>query len=181
MSPCVKSLATGLVFVCLAVASVYAQQKTDSSDTSLGDVARKLQAQKTKEAKPAKVFTNDSLTAHTAEPSAEKKPADTAPASGKRSPAHDEKYFRERLSTLQAQLDTHKRELDVLQQKLDQNQMQYYPNPQDSLMQQYTRSDINKKTDNISAKKQQIADDEKAIEDLHDQLRQEDGDPDWLR
>jgi flagellar biosynthesis chaperone FliJ len=48
-------------------------------------------------------------------------------------------------------------------------------------MQQYTRSDINQLNQDIDAKKQQIADDEKAIEDLHDQLRHEGGDPGWLR
>jgi SMC interacting uncharacterized protein involved in chromosome segregation len=85
------------------------------------------------------------------------------------------------MSTLQGQLDTHKRELDVLQQKVGQNNMQYYPNPQDSLMQQYTRDDINKLNSDIAAKKKQIDDDQKAIDDLHDQLRQEGGDPAWLR
>jgi hypothetical protein len=50
-----------------------------------------------------------------------------------------------------------------------------------SLLQQYSRDDINKFTTDIDAKKQQIADDEKAIEDLRDQLRHEGGDPSWLR
>ena len=48
-------------------------------------------------------------------------------------------------------------------------------------MQQYSRDDIDKLTADIDAKKQQIADDEKAIDDLHDQLRHEGGDPGWLR
>jgi SMC interacting uncharacterized protein involved in chromosome segregation len=48
-------------------------------------------------------------------------------------------------------------------------------------MQQYSRGDIDKFTADIEAKKQQIAKDEKAIDDLHDQLRQEGGDPGWLR
>ena len=69
----------------------------------------------------------------------------------------------------------------MLQQKLGQNQMQYYPDPNKSLLQQYSRDDINKLTADIDAKKQQVADDEKAIEDLHDQLRHEGGDPGWLR
>ena len=69
----------------------------------------------------------------------------------------------------------------MLQQKLGQNQTQYYPDPNKTLQQEYSREDINKLTADIDAKKQQIADDEKAIEDLHDQLRHEGGDPSWLR
>jgi hypothetical protein len=85
------------------------------------------------------------------------------------------------MSELQANLDLHKRELSVLQQKLNLNQMQYYNDPQKALEQQYSRDDINKRTAAVDAKKQQIADDEKAIEDLRDQLRRESGDPSWLR
>jgi parvulin-like peptidyl-prolyl isomerase len=85
------------------------------------------------------------------------------------------------MSTLQGNLDTHKRELDVLQQKLSQNQVQYYPDPNKTLQQLYSREDINKLTADIDAKKRQISDDEKAIEDLRDQLRRDGGDPAWLR
>jgi len=59
--------------------------------------------------------------------------------------------------------------------------MQYYNDPSKSLMQQYSREDINKLTSDIDAKKQEIADDNKAIDDLHDQLRHDGGDPGWLR
>jgi hypothetical protein len=69
----------------------------------------------------------------------------------------------------------------VLQQKLSQNDMQYYPDPNKALQQQYSREDIKKLTTDIDAKKDQVAGDEKAIEDLHAQLRQEGGDPGWLR
>jgi len=68
-----------------------------------------------------------------------------------------------------------------LQQKLGQNQNQYYADPNKSLLQQYSRNDINKFTDEIDAKKQQVADDENAIDNLRDQLRHEGGDPGWLR
>jgi len=173
--------------LCLASGLANGQQTPDSGDTSLGDVARKLNAQKPKETKPPKVFTNDNLTtqagSESSVTSSEKKPADESSAQGKEKAegAHDEAYYRSQMSKLQGQLDTHKRELDVLQQKLGQNNMQYYPDPNKSLLQQYNRSDINKLTADIDAKKQQIADDEKAIEDLRDQLRRDGGDPAWLR
>ncbi len=183
----VKFFVLGFVFACLAAAVGYAQQTTDPNSTSLGDIARKLRAQKPKDPKPVKVITNDTIpsakdggTGFTASAS---KPSTDAPAEGSSTStaAHGEKYYRETLSKLQDQLETHKRELDVLQQKLGQNNVQYYPDPNKALQQQYSREDINKLTADIDAKKAQIADDEKAIDDLHDQLRREGGDPSWLR
>jgi hypothetical protein len=188
MSICRKILVLELVLVALGAVGAYAQDKSDTSSTSLGDLARQVKAQKAKEPKPAKVFTNDNLTppkqsGFDSDVNSWGKNSSTSgpQGSGGTTPAHDEKYFRERMSTLQGQLDTHQRELNVLQQKLGQNNMQYYPNPQDSLMQQYTREDINKLNADIVAKKKQIDDDQKAIDDLHEQLRQEGGDPAWLR
>ena len=183
MATSVKIIIKGIVFVCLGVACAYAQQ--DSTNTSLGDVARQLRAQKSKEAKPAKVFTNENIAKADAPPvesskSAVKRPGDTE-IKPKSPQEHNEKYYRATMSDLQGQLDTHKRELEVLQKKLNQNETQYYGNPQDSLMQQYSRDDINKRTAEIDAKKQQVANDEKAIENLREQLRHEDGDPAWLR
>jgi len=186
----VNILLVGLVSAFMAAGTIYAQEKADPNNTSLGDIARQLRAQKAKEPKPAMVITNDNLPAAQpgeSGPSAvsQGKPPSATPPKDKdpegTSKAHDEAYFRSSLSKLQDQLDTHKRELNVLQQKLGQNDVQYYPNPQDSLMQQYTREDINKLAADIDAKKKQIADDEKAIENLHEQLRREGGDPSWLR
>jgi len=188
MRVCAKDFVLGFALVCLAALGGYAQQNPDTSPASLGDLARQLKAQKAKETKPAKVFTNDNIPLPnaggfaSAVSSPGKDSSAAAPAAaGGAAGAHDEKYYREKMSALQEQLDTHKRELDVLQQKLGQNNMQYYPNPQDSLMQQYSRNDINKLTAEIEAKKKQVADDQKAIDDLRDQLRQEGGDPAWLR
>jgi len=175
-----------VVCALLAATISLAQQQSSSSNTSLGEVARQLKAQKAKEAKPAKVITNDNLTTTDSmapKAAAEgKTPAEAAPKEAAAAPeVHGEDYYRARLGKLQDQLETHKRELGVLQQKLAQGQMQYYPDPQKALEQQNSREDINKMTAEIDAKKQQIADDEKAIEDLHDQLRREGGDPGWLR
>jgi hypothetical protein len=191
--------------VCLATGLGRGQQP-GASDNSLGDLARKVRAEKSKEAKPAKVITNDNILspgpesgvpvpATTADqnPSEKKpeKPGGEAVTESKETgdihptpdagQVHDEKYYRARMSELQASLDLHKRELSVLEQKLDLNQTQYYNDPQKALEQQYSRDDINKRTQDIDAKKQQIADDEKAIDDLRDQLNRESGDPGWLR
>lgn len=181
--------------VCILVWMIYGvvpgvakAQTANPNDGSLGNLARQVKAEKAKEPKPAKVFTNENIPKAATEtiagesPTAKKPGDEGAPdASAKTGGAHDEKYYRTHLSELQTKLDMHKRELDVLQQKLSQNQVQYYPDPTKTLMQEYTRSDINKLTADIDAKKQQIADDEKAIDDLGNQLRHEGGDPAWLR
>jgi predicted RNase H-like nuclease (RuvC/YqgF family) len=183
------------VVFCLAP-GISKAQTPDSTATSLGDLARQVRAEKSKETKAAKVFTNDNLPPATElkESPSEKSPKEPAAGAGPESKekpetqpageakeAHDEKYYRARLSELQGRLDLHKRELDVLQQKLNLNQMQYYSDPNKALQQEYTRGDLNQLNQDIDAKKQQIADDEKAIEDLRDQLRREGGDPGWLR
>jgi hypothetical protein len=184
----VKVFVLGFVLVCLAAASGYAQQKSDATDTSLGDIARQIKAQKAKDHKPVKVITNDNISGPNDDASGfganspGKSSVGSSPKPDGESPGgHDEKYYRAHLSTLQDKLDTHKRDLEVLQEKLGQNQMQYYPDPNKALRQEYSRADINKLTDSIDAKKQQIANDEKAIDDLHEQLRHEGGDPSWLR
>jgi predicted RNase H-like nuclease (RuvC/YqgF family) len=185
-----KFLVLGFTLVCLAAAVGYGQQQpSESNGTSLGDIARQLKAQRTKEPKPVVVMTNDTLNnAPQGGELASKKPtATTSPAASATTEKHDAEYYRSHQSKLQDQLALHQRELSVLQQKLGQNQMQYYPNPQDSLMQQYKRSadysqsDIGKLNAEIDAKKQQIDDDQKALDDLSQQLRQEGGDPSWLR
>jgi len=179
-----KLVILGFALAGLATAACFAQQKSETNDTSLGDIARQLNAQKAKTAKPAKVITNDNIPALKDGDGISTGPKEKTPTpeeSAGSTQGHDEKYFRSRMSSLQNQLDTHKRELEVLQQKLGQNNMQYYPDPNKEIQQLYTRGDINKLTADINAKKQQIADDEKAIDDLHEQLRHENGDPSWLR
>lgn len=184
----VKVFVLGSVLACLVGVSAYAQQKADANDTSLGEIARELKAQKAKEAKPVMVITNDNIpAAKNGEPefggSSPEKSSAAAPAEGPAAPtpAHDAEYYRARQSTLQNQLDLHKRELEVLQQKFGQTQMQNYADPSKTLQQEYSRDDINKLTADVDAKKQQIADDEKALDDLREQLRRENGDPGWLR
>jgi chromosome segregation ATPase len=179
-----KTFVLASLFVCLLPGvglSQQTQQKSGTTDTSLGDIARQQKALKAKEAKPTKVFTNDNMPSAAGTGFEVNPKVDDVASADKGSGKHDEAYFRAQLSHLQGQLQTHQRELDVLQQKLGQNQTQYYSDPNKTLQQEYSRSDINKKTDEINAKKQQIADDQKAIDDLHDQLRHEGGDPAWLR
>jgi len=178
--------------VVLAVPWCFAQAQQQSTP-SLGEIARQLRAERARTTtRPVKVFTNDNLTverrAEAERAPAPKAEAPTAPSGAQQAagPAttttvvHDEKYFRSEMAKLRSKLDRQQRELEVLQQKLAQNQMQYYPDPNDTLLQEFTRDDINKKLAEIE-QKQQVAETERAIEELHNQLRREGGHPGWLR
>jgi len=153
------------------------QEPANSTNQSLGDVARQMKQAKGSGA--GKVFTNDNIPKA---PEGQSAPAATpSNQPGNPGQGHDQAYYREQMAKLEAQLETHQRELAVLEQKLNLNQVQYYPDPQKSLMQQYSRNDINKLTVEVEAKKHELEQDEKAMDDLRDQLRRDGGDPSWLR
>ncbi|HEV2176752.1 MAG TPA: hypothetical protein VGW33_06085 [Terriglobia bacterium] len=156
---------------------------------SLGEVARRLRAKREQSGEKAvKVYTNDDLKSGSGGISVvgpgPAPPASTEARGGSEGAAaakRDEQYYREKASQLQAKLQMHERELAVLQQKLNLNQMQYYNNPNETLRQEYSRGDINKLTAEIAAKKAQVEEDQKAVAALDQQVRREGGDPGWLR
>lgn len=166
-------------------------QEQAKEPPSLGDLAKQLKTERAKATKSPKVFTNDNLPARpekgnltVAATMSSSTPATAASPSSSATPpgeVRDEKYYRERMDELRAQKDTHERELAVLQKKLGQNNIQFYPDPNKQLMQEYSRSDINKLTQDIEKKKQQVAEDDRAMDGLRDQLRREGGPSGWLR
>lgn len=171
-----------------ALASVsFAKPQQASATPSLGDYARKLKAERAKEGeKPPKLFTNDNIprAGSLSEVGSTPQSAASATAQGEGKAAggaHDEKYYRETMKELQSQKAIHQRELAVLEQKLNLNETQYYADPNKTLLQEFTRSDISKKQADIEKKKQQIADDDKAISDLEAQCQREGCPPGWLR
>ncbi|HET7840732.1 MAG TPA: hypothetical protein VFM21_03965 [Terriglobia bacterium] len=193
-----KALAVAVLIASTAICFASPQQSTTTP--SLGELARKLKAEKDKSTtKPAKVFTNDNIpktgdlmvsssesgSAETSKPGGEKVSAASETSGGEKSGAHDEKYYREKTKELQSQKEMHQRELAILEQKLNENQVQYYSDPNKTLNQESNpgqyRSDINKKQEEIEKKKQQIAGDDKAIQDLQDQCNREGCPPGWLR
>jgi hypothetical protein len=201
------SILCGVIAFTAGLSAAQSQQAaaiTPPPSSSLGELARKLKVQREKSpAKPQTVYTNDNMpvrpqeegaTAATGMAPAESRATKTEAAGTKETKAEpastspsaaagvrDEKYYRTKMKELQAQLELHKRELNVLQQKSSQNQMQYYSDPQKTLNQEFSRSDVNKLVSDIDKKKQQIAEDEAAIDALRDQLRRDAGDPGWLR
>jgi hypothetical protein len=189
-------------------------QGESAEGLSLGDLARQQKTQREKAAKkPAKEFSNDNLPARPAAGALtvaaamstegeEKTPEGTeAAASGQEStggevaktpeagtsesvPAHDEAYYRDAMRKLQDRRAMHQRQLSVIEQKLSQGQMVYYPDPNKTLEQESTpafHSEINKLRDEVAKKQQDVADDDKAMDDLREQLRREGGPSGWLR
>jgi len=173
-----------------------ARAQGEATSPSLGDLARKLKAQRAQAGQKPKLYTNDNLPARppretltVAAGMSATEPAQTEIKEGRGTTAQaepaeevrDEKYYRTRMSDLRAQLALHQRQLDVLQQKLSQNQMQFYGDPNKTLQQEFTRSDVNKLNQEVQKKQQEVAADEKAMEDLRDQVRRDGGDPGWVR
>lgn len=155
-------------------------QQPSSQEPSLGEKARELKAEQAQPSKPAKVFTNDDIPRGSGGINVVGLGASSAAPKASEA-QHNEHYYRKTMSELQAKLELDQRQLAVLQQQLSLNQLQYYPNPLETLHQEYSRSDINKLQDDIEAKQQEIKSDEDAISDLRTQLQREGGDPGWLR
>lgn len=167
-----------------------ASQDQTIAPPSLGDLARRVRAERSKETKPVKVFTNADLptaggisvvgspaTRVVGQPGMEPL---AEPGAEQAESEHGEAYYVRTMGKLEARLTMHQRELAVLQQKLNLAGPQFYTDPNKELMQQYSRSDINKLSAEVDAKQQQIADDEQAIAGLRQQLQREGGDPGWL-
>lgn len=200
-----KFVALGVALLCAAGAAL-AQDATGSAP-SLGELARQNRAQRMKvmQEKSVRVWSNDNMPRRPARegPTAaagmsatpvatesDKSPTEKAPATAESAPdvaaassgeVHDEAYYRKRMGELRSRRELHERQLAVLRQKQSQGQMQYYADPNKTLQEEYSRSDVNKLNDEISQKQQAIAADDQAIQDLEDQLRREGHPAGWLR
>jgi len=161
-----------------------AVQTETAAPPSLAELARRQRADHAEASgKPVKTYTNDNLPkggditilASPQHPAAEAN-GNVASAQGN----HGEEYYRARAQELQSRLEIHQRELDVLQQELGENQVQYYSNPSEALQQQYSRADIGGVRAAIEKKQQQVDRDQQAVSNLEADLRGEGGDPGWL-
>ena len=161
-------------------------QPTPAQPDPLVAAARRAREEKKEPAKPGRVFTNDNLPT-TGGISAVGET--TAAGSGDKAGASvsdnsieaQEKTWRERFAKLRHKVEQDQQELDVMQRELGVLDVQYYSNPVKAMQQDLTRSDINKKTSDIDAKKAQVAADKQAILDAEDDLRKAGGDPGWAR
>jgi hypothetical protein len=181
-----------LAFGLTATLSASAQDPNSQQGTEdpLAAAARKARAQQQSAAKPKKVFTNDDFASTTAPKPADSKEqvapqTDANTANGKDNPEDNdpksEAYWRKKFKKARGNLERSEKELEVLQRDLNKNEVQYYPDPQKALMQQYTRQDINNERAKLDAKKQEVEANKKQISDLEDDLRKAGGDPGWAR
>ena len=179
-----------------AAFSACAQQApaTQATGDPVADAARKARAEQKTTPKPKKVFTNDDIPSSTPAPppaaTDANKTTDGKPQadnkSGKKEvdPEDDPKqeaYWHKRARNLRAKLATAEQELDVLQRELSKDEVQYYPDPQKALMQQYNRSDINEKHAKVDAKKADVESLKQQVASLEDDVRKAGGDPGWVR
>jgi predicted RNase H-like nuclease (RuvC/YqgF family) len=179
-----------------AAFSAPAQQAPAQQSTGdpVADAARKARAEQKTAPKPKKVFTNDDIPSAAPTPppataDATKKTDGQSQVDGKSGkkeldPEDDPKqqaYWQKRARTLRTKLSAAEQELDVLQRELSKDEVQYYPDPQKALMQQYNRSDINEKHAKVDAKKAEVETLKQQIADLEDNVRKAGGDPGWVR
>jgi len=182
----------------LGVAAFTASAQQDSAQPPTGDpvadAARKARSEQKTAPKPKKVFTNDDIPSAAPPPpppatdaankNAPQQQTDDLSAKKSLDPADDPKtqaYWSKRAKKLRDKLATAEQELDVLQRELNKDQVQYYPDPQKALTQQYNRSDINEKTAKVDAKKAEVESLKQQVADLEDAVRKAGGDPGWVR
>jgi chromosome segregation ATPase len=160
-------------------------QPTPAQPDPLVAAARRAREEKKEQAKPGRVFTNDNLPTtggiSAVGETAAAGSGDKASSVSDNSIEAQEKTWRERFAKLRHKVEQDQQELDVMQRELGVLDVQYYSNPVKAMQQDLTRSDINKKTSDIDAKKAQVAADKQAILDAEDDLRKAGGDPGWAR
>jgi hypothetical protein len=196
-----KSFAfTSLVLATIALTALPSAargQQQDSSQQSSGDAvadaARKAREQKNKDsAKPKKVYTDEDVNHSTSTGASATGDANAAAAKGTAAKGSDAKVgddakpeesaeskWRKQFKAAYTNLDRAQKELDVLQREDNKAQLQYYPDPQKALAEQYTRKDINEKDAKIAAKKKEVDQIKQQISDMEEALRKSGGDPGW--
>lgn len=179
----------------ILVVSSPAQGQESTTVPSLGEVARQLKAERAKEKqKPVAVFTNDNLpsrglmgkeSVRLEEKAKEKEQAKGESVAQAAEPAeHGEEYFRSKADKIRSRMEFQQRQLAVLKQQLGLAKMQYYPDPQKTLEQESTPAfqiDVDKLRTKIANAEKAVDDDQKAMDDLQQELRREGGDPGWIR
>ena len=195
----IKLFASSLFILGLSFASSIAIAQQDQSQMNTGDpvadAARRAREQKKTAPKPKKVFTDDDVaTKPAADVPASSEAADKsdsglaqskAPVSKtdaeKKEDPNSETAWRKRFAAQRRKISDAEEALSVLQREAEKADLQYYPDPQKALQEQYTRAEINAKNDKIAEKKKEIADLKQQLSDMEDQLRSSGGDPGWAR
>jgi len=188
-----------LLALLVAGSSCAVRAQQDSSQQPavdpVAEAAKKARAEQKAEPKPKKVYTDDDFASSSrpaADSNAQSDKKDAAAETDadkdkdkddkdKKADAKGEEYWRKRFAETRDKLASAEKELDVLQRELEKDQVQYYPDPQKAMEQQFNRSDINEKRGKVDAKQKEIETLKQQLSDMEDDLRKSGGDPGWAR
>jgi hypothetical protein len=175
--------------------TLVARQQGNSQQTGdpVADAARRAREAKQKAPKAHKVYTDDDVSKPKPAPAAtgdtpttQEPPAGAAGTSANTSAPADqdaktEAAWRQRFKEQRERISRAEKELDILQRETQKAEIQYYPDPQKAMNEQYTRKEINDKDAKIEAKRKEIAQLKESLSDLEDALRKAGGNPGWAR
>jgi chromosome segregation ATPase len=195
-----KSLLSASTLSCailLASVTMAARQQDNSQQTGdpVADAARRAREAKQTAPKPKKVYTDDDVsrpkpapaaTSTTGDSSTQESSKPVASTTSKTPTSTDqdakaEADWRKRFKEQRDNIARAEKELDILQRENQKDQIQYYPDPQKAMTEQYTRKDINEKDAKIAAKRKEIEQLKQGLSDLEDALRKAGGDSGWAR
>ncbi len=192
MSPSISTFKFRVIASILLIACAFARavaQQQISDQASLGELAREQRAERANEnLTNVPLYTNDNLPASSAG-LGEIGNTNSSTTAGAVNPLVAEKRTaaRQKLRALRYELSEatkryalHQQELTVLEQKLGQNNMQYYPDPNQTLTQEYGRSDIDKLITEINQKKAQVASDQQFVGTLQQKVQAVEARWGWL-
>lgn len=186
----VLTLALGLSSLSFLPIPARAQDSSQQPGDPVADAARRSREAKQNATKPKKVYTDDDISRRKPAPSptdaaANPNAATTAVPANAAAPvdedAKNEAAWRKSFKDQREKITRAEKELDILQRETQKAQIQYYPDPQKAMNEQYTRKDINEKDAKIEAKRQEIAQLKQGLSDLEDALRKAGGNPGWSR
>jgi len=166
-------------------------QSPSGTGDPVADAARKAREEKKNAAKPKHVLTDDDIAAKPAAPRATSTTGSTTPQNstaaagddaGKKEEApNSEAAWRKKFAAQRKKIADAQLEYDVLSREISKADLQYYSDPTKAMNEQYSRAEINAKTDKADAKKKEIAALTQQLSDMEDDLRKSGGDPGWAR
>lgn len=188
-----RRMIPALLGLLLIFPAALAAQQTPQKNQELLEAARKAREAKKTAPRAKYVFTNDNIPKSgglSEVSSTVPAPPPAKAAAGKAAEEEtkseedrrkEEADWRKKFSETRAKLASAEKELDVLQRETNLNRLQYYSDPNVTLREEYTRSNINKGKAAIDAKKIEIEQLKKALETLEDDLRRAGLPPAWAR
>lgn len=183
--------------ILLSSLTLVAREQDASQQTGdpVADAARRAREAKQTAPKPRKVYTDDDVSKSKPAPPATSAKGDSSTQESSKSvagastktptsageDAKAEAAWRKRFKEQRENIARAEKELDILQRENQKDQIQYYPDPQKAMTEQYTRKEINEKDAKIEAKRKEIEALKQGLADLEDALRKAGGDSGWAR